>query len=392
MNQQPNALLSYPFRPFFVLAGAYAALAIAAWVASLAGLLQVLPAPPAPAWHAHEMLYGFVPAAIAGFLLTAMCNWTGARPLTGAPLAALLLLWLLGRSAMWLQPLLPPALVALVDGAFLPVVALYAAGVLWRAGNQRNLMLVLVLLALTTGNLLTHAAILWQRPMLNTIGLTLGLDIIALLMVIIAGRITPAFSANWLRMRGDEIPPPAPEWINRLAIAGPVAMAIADVSGAPPAIIGAAALVAGLGNGLRLLYWQGWRTRAEPLLWILHLAYGFIVLALLLRSALLFGLLHNPSLWYHGLGAGGIGILILGVMTRVAMGHTGRPLSLLPGGLLIYLAVIAAAALRLAVAAGWLPYLGGLLASGAAWVAAYGLFAVLYTPILSQPRPDGRPG
>ncbi|WP_116368770.1 NnrS family protein [Parahaliea mediterranea] len=387
-----SALFAFPFRPFFLLCAAYGALSVGLWVAAVTGLGNPLPALPSPQWHAHEMLYGFVPAAIAGFLLTAMCNWTGARPLAGPGLVALVLLWLAGRLAMCLQGALPYALVAALDGAFLPLLALYAGTVLWRSRNQRNYGLVAVLLALAVGNGLMHAAVVARQPALAATGLALGLDLIALLMVVVAGRITPAFSANWLRGRGGSTPAPAPAWVAYAAIGSLAAMALADLLRAPAAITGTLALLAGLANALRLLYWAGWRTVREPLLWILHLAYGFIALALLLRAALQFGLLHNPSLWHHSLGAGAIGILILGVMTRVSMGHTGRPLRLLPGGLLIFMSVILAALLRLAVAAGWLPYQGGLWASALAWIGAYVLFVLLYGPVLWAPRPDGKPG
>lgn len=387
-----SALLATPFRPFFILCAAYGAVAIAVWVAAITGLGNPLPALPDPRWHAHEMLYGFVPAAIAGFLLTAMCNWTGARPLAGPGLLALVLLWLAGRGVMWQQAALPAGLVAVVDGAFLPVLALYVGGVLWRARNRRNYGLVLVLLALATGNGLMHAAGLMQRPALAASGITLGLDLVALLMVVVAGRITPAFSANWLRARGGQVPGPAPAWCNSASIGSLAAMAVADLASAPAPLTGALALLAGLANTLRLLYWAGWRTAREPLLWILHLAYGFIALALLLRAGLLFGLLHNPSLWHHCLGVGAMGILIMGVMTRVSVGHTGRPLGLRPGGILIYLGMLGAALLRLAVAAGWLPYRGGLQAAGLAWILACLLFVVLYSTLLWAPRPDGKPG
>lgn len=388
----PHPLLAFGFRPFFLLAAVYAALSVAIW----AGALLDLPFSPLPAlgssWHAHEMLYGFVPAAIAGFLLTAITNWTGAPPLAGRGLAALAGLWLAGRAAMWFWGLAPAWLVILVDGAFLPVLAVYITRVLLRAGNRRNLGLVAVLATLACGNFLMHAGVLTGNASLTLAGRDLGLDLITVLMAVIAGRITPAFTANWLRAQGRDITTGAWPWLAPLAIGSIAVLAVAHLVALPGAVTGALALLAAVTNGLRLASWAGWRARREPLLWILHLGYGCIVLALLGRSFYLLGWVVSPSLWYHALGVGAMGILVLGVMTRVTVGHTGRPLRLLPGGLWIYLAVIIATAARLGLAAGVIPYAIGVAISATAWSAGFLLFVIIYSPLLTSPRPDGRPG
>src|SRR5690606_14087469 len=213
MTTHPTpVLLTYAFRPFFLLAAAYAQLAVLAWLAFLfAGLPLPLGWSPLQ-WHSHEMLYGFVTAAIAGFLLTAICNWTGASPLSGGRLLGLILLWLAGRIAFWLAGWLPAWLVATVDLLFLPVLTLYVLKVLLAHGNRRNLILVAALSALTLGNVLMHAGFTSGRMDLLKLGQSLGLDVITLLMVVIAGRITPAFSANWLRAQGGN-----PEWVTQSA-------------------------------------------------------------------------------------------------------------------------------------------------------------------------------
>ena len=387
-----NALLAHPFRPFFLLTGVYGVLIVLAWMGFLFGGLP-LPLGWSPLhWHSHEMVYGLVPAAIAGFLLTAMTNWTGAPPLNNKGLLALVLLWVAGRLVFWFAGWLPALLVSVVDLAFLPVLALYAGTILVRYKNRRNLVLIAVLTALAVGNLFMHLGFGLGKTQLLKLGQHLGMNIVVLIMVVIAGRITPAFTANWLRMNGGN-----PEWVKRtawvnyLAMGSVALLAVLDLW-APASLIGAVALVAGLSNGLRLLQWSGWRAAREPLLWILHLGYLWIVVGLLLRSAAAFNLGVADTLWQHALGIGAMGTLILGVMTRVSMGHTGRPLGLRPFGIVIYMAITLAVILRLLVAAQMMHYSIGVNLSALSWILAFALFVVLYWPILSAPRADGRPG
>lgn len=386
-------LLAHPFRIFFVLAALYALLTVTAW----AGFLFYgwpLPLGWSPLqWHSHEMLYGFVAAALAGFLLTAMTNWTNAAPLTGGPLLALVGLWLAGRLAFWFAGWLPGGLVAAVDLAFFPVLAIYVTRVLLRYNNKRNLILVAVLALLTLANLLMHWGLLQRATGPLMLGQNLAIDVVTLMMVVIAGRITPAFSANWLRLHGGR-----PEKVIRsartdaAAIGSVALLLLATLFSAPDRVVGGLALVAGAANGLRLWQWSGWRTHREPLLWILHLAYTWIVVALLLRGIFLLADIGSTSLWRHTLALGGMGTLILGVMSRVAVGHTGRPLQLAPWGRLMYGAIVAATLLRLAAANYWIDYQLGVSLAALGWVMAFGLFLILYFPILSRPRADGRAG
>lgn len=390
-GKQPPALLSFPFRPFFLLCGAYAALVVLAWVGFLFGNWP-LPLGWSPLqWHSHEMIYGFVAAAIAGFLLTAMCNWTGARPLQGSGLLALAGLWLAGRLVFWFAGWLPGWLVAAVDLAFLPVLATYVASVLLRHGNKRNLMLVGVLALLTLGNILFHTGLLTGNGASLRLGQTLALDVITLMMVIIAGRITPLFTVNWLRNNGvDPERVVRSEAATRASIVGVLAVLVLTLLPVPSWLLGGAALFAGLANGLRLFLWRGWLAAREPLLWILHLAYLWIVVALILRGLAEFTTAITPSVWQHALGVGAMGTLILGVMTRVVMGHTGRPLELVPYAIISYWALIAATIVRLAAASGLIDYRLGVTLAALGWILAFGLFVVLYFPILSRPRADGR--
>lgn len=385
-------LLAFAFRPFFLLTALYAAGLVAAWVAFLFGGLP-LPLGVNPIqWHAHELLFGMVSAAIAGFLLTAMCNWTGASPLKGGGLLALILLWTAGRAAMWLSGWLPLWLVAAIDLAFLPAMAAYVARVLLRHGNYRNLVLVALLSLLTGANLLMHLG--FSRPWLGggRLGEVLALDLIATLMVVIGGRITPAFTANWLRMQGkDPTQVRRSEALDRAAFWSMVAILPVDLAMPFPVLTSLMALFAALVNGWRLHAWRGWKASGEPLIWILHFAMAWIVVALLLK-AMTPWLALSPSVWMHAMGAGAGGTLILGVMTRVAVGHTGRPMRLPRLAIWIYIAVITAGAVR--VIAAFVPQLAypALTVSAVAWVVAFLLFVLIYWPILSRPRADGRPG
>lgn len=387
------ALLAYPFRPFFLATAAYAAVLVMGWIGYVAlGFGLPLDIPPLY-WHAHEMLLGIVPAAIAGFLLTAMCNWTGAAPLRGAPLLGLLALWLAGRVVMWVPAWLPHWVVAAVDLAFLPVLAGYVIRVLYRSGNRRNYPIAGVLVALTAANVLMHVGIVQLSAAWFDLGQILGLDLIAVLVAIIAGRITPAFTANWLRMHGGD-----PNrvrrwpWVDRFAIATLVLLLVADLVLPNTVWPKWVALAAAVANGIRLIGWNGHAAAREPLLWILHLGYLWLVVALATKGLDLW-LQWPRSAWIHALGTGCMATLILGVMTRVGLGHTGRPLRLPAGASTIYWLITAAAILRIGLAGGVLGGHGTVLALvGVFWILAFGLFFAYYLPILAQPRADGRPG
>jgi uncharacterized protein involved in response to NO len=390
-------LLAYGFRTFFLFAGVYGALAMLAWAGFLfAGLPQPGGISPVQ-WHSHELLYGLVPAAIAGFLLTAISNWTGAPPIQGPGLLGLLLLWLAGRVAMWSGGLLPPLVIAVVDLAFLPALAGYVLVVLLRHGNHRNLIIAAVLLVLAFGNLCMHLGMAGHGQGWARAGELLGLNLITLLMVVIGGRIIPAFTANWLRAR-SQIPsvrlyPALERFVVPLtALMIPLDLLAVAYPGATAVLLAAAAaLAAAVLHGFRLVAWGGWHTAREPLLWILHLGYAWIVAALLLKALAVLPSIPTTA-WIHAMGAGAVGTLIVGVMTRVSAGHTGRPLRLVPYAVTLYVAITASALARLLVAFGVLGQQPGLLLAALAWSIAFGGFAALYWPVLSRPRVDNRPG
>jgi len=378
-------LFAYPFRVFFLSTALLAVLIIPAWLLVLLGGFAPQLVLPALLWHQHEMIFGFLEAAIAGFLLTAVCVWTSTDRLHGAPLAALWAVWLAGRLAMLFGGALPAALVHGVDLAFLPLVVLDAGRRIVAAKQHRQLVIVGVLGALWLLDVGFHAT---QRPAFSRAAM---LAVVAL-MLVVGGRITPAFSSNWLRgTGGDAAAVRIVPWLETVAIGATVALLPLVSFEAPPALTAPIAAVAAAASAARLYLWRGWLVRREPLLWILHVALAWIPVALVLLAAAAVGAVA-PTALLHAAGAGAAGALVLGVMSRVALGHTGRPLHLPPGMTLAFAAVLGAGALRVATALAWMPQTSGLLASGVLWVLAYGTFVTRYAPMLAAPRPDGRSG
>jgi uncharacterized protein involved in response to NO len=390
--QAVHLTLAYPFRPFFLLTGIYGVVTIITWISVLFGGVS-LPLGWSPVhWHSHEMLFGLIPAAIAGFLLTAICNWTGAAPLNARGLFVLIALWVAGRVAMCTANWWPVGIVAAIDLLFLPLMAVYITRVLLRHGNKRNLPIAGILLLLSLANLMMHIGFISSSPLWLMQGELMALGLITLMMIVIGGRIIPLFTTNWLRNHNHPagtVKSFAP--LDRAALITTLFVIPTDFVTGSPWLSGVVALLAGILNGLRLLGWGGWRTGREPLLWILHLGYAWIVVALLLKSAAAFNL-TAPTAWQHALGVGAMGTLILGVMTRVALGHTGRSLSLPRFGIVIYIAITVAGLARVLVALQVLDYRVGLLFAAIGWSLAFGVFTLIYWPILTQPRVDGRPG
>ena len=385
-----KSLLAYPFRLFFLLTGVYGLLVVLAWMLYLFGGLP-LPLGWSPLhWHSHEMLFGLTAAAIAGFILTAVCNWTGAAPLAGGRLLLLGAAWLAGRIGFWLAGVLPLWLVMILDMLFLPALGVILMRILLTYNNKRNLLLGGMILALSLANLSMHIGFMNGSSNWLKQGEMLALNLIILIMLVIGGRIIPLFSANWLRHRNAGVQPGVNPLLDKAGLISAALLIPADLFGVAW-LTGVVALLAALINGLRLFNWKGWHCWREPLLWILHIGYGWLVLALLLKGLAGFGLV-TPSAALHALGAGAMGTLMLGVMTRVALGHTGRPLVLPDFGWLIYVGICLAALCRVLAALGWMDYRLGLLLAAAGWCFAFALFVVLYWPILSRPRVDGRPG
>jgi uncharacterized protein involved in response to NO len=388
-----TALFGRGFRPFFLALGVYATCVVPAWLAIWRGALGA-PAWLAPSlWHAHEMLFGVVGAAIAGFLLTAAPVWAGRPAPCGAPLAALLALWAAGRLAMLAAGVLPAALVAALDGAFLPALAAVLARLLWRTGQRHNLGVVALVALLALANLAVHAQALGLADGAAPRALRLAVDGIVALIVVIGGRITPAFTTNALRRRGVDAAAVSPPWLDRGAVAAVLLFLAADALAPRSAASGAAAALAAVAVAARMAGWQTRRALGDPLLWSLHAGMAWVALGLALVAAGDLGRAVPPGAGLHALAAGAMGSMILAVITRVSLGHTGRALVLPRGAVACYALVHAGAAARvlstLAPPAAQMPLLelGGLL-----WAAAFGLFALLYAGILWRPRADGLEG
>lgn len=385
--------LAAGFRPFFLLAGAYGAASVLLWIAMLTGAGAPPAALPPMLWHAHEMLYGVIAAALAGFLLTAMANWTGTAPLAGVGLATLVGLWLAGRIAVWLPPSVPYVAVAIVDVAFLPVLAGYAARVLLAAGNRRNLVLVAVIGGFAAGNLLVHLDAWGLAPGWGRIGLVLGVDAIALMLAIIGGRIVPAFTSNALAARGEPHAMPAMPWLTRLGPASVALLLVADLAAPGTPLVAAAGLAAAALNAARLARWRGGRSLGDPLLWVLHLGFLWLAAGLALKGLAALSPALPESAALHAIGIGAAGTMILAVMTRATLGHTGRPLVAPRGIALAYLAVSGAAVLRIAATLPTgLPILALLHGAAGLWAFAFALFTAVAAPMLLRPRADRRPG
>jgi uncharacterized protein involved in response to NO len=383
------ALLSYGFRPFFLLAGIYAALLILLWVPRFLGLIAVPTALPPTAWHAHELLFGFLPAVIAGFLLTAVPNWTGRLPVVGWPLGGLVALWLIGRAAIFLSLMLPPLAVVAATTAMPLVLALVIGREIVAGRNWRNLKVLVILVLLIAAQVLFHVE-LW-RTGTPSASLSLAVAVAIMLIMLIGGRIIPSFTTTWLRRTGPGLLPvpfnshdTAALVISGAALAGWFALSFSDAVRLPA---GVALLVAGLANFWRQARWAPHRTFAEPLVAILHLAYAFVGIGFLLAGlgALLDDADYRTAA-IHAWTTGAVGAMTLAVMTRATRGHTGRPLTAPLSTIAIYAAVIIAAVLR--IAAALMPeYTMTLLPlTGLAWVGAFLGFAVIYGPMLAMPR------
>lgn len=378
------ALFALGFRPFYLLAAALAVLLVPLWVAVLAGAAPLAPVMPGLIWHAHEMLFGFAAAVIVGFLFTAGHNWTGLPTPSGKLLAALALLWLLGRVAMFADS---PIVSAVVDLSFLPLAGVLLGRVLIRAGSRRNYFVLVVLAVLTLANAWVHAGVQGWMAVSPLTGLHLAVAVITILETVIAGRIVPSFTANALRTV-----PWRHGYVELGAISATAAALLLWAFSAPAGVTGAVAAVAALAQGVRVWGWRPLPALRVPLLWILHLSHAWIIVALAVLAAAGAGwMAATPAV--HLLSVGATGGLIIGMITRTALGHTGRVLK--AGAietccyLLLQVALVTRILPQLGLPVSYLPWMA---VSAAAWASCFGLYLWRYAPILINPRVDGRPG
>ena len=388
-NSSPDkpafALFNLGFRPFYLIAALWAAVSVPVWVAQYAGLLAPARVLPALAWHMHEMVFGFAVAVVTGFLFTAARAWTGLPTPTGGRLAAVVCLWLFGRLLMLTGP---GPLAAMVDLAFLPTVA----WLLWlplRRARNRNVFFAGIVLALGVVNGLFHGSHLFDVAGSPLFYSRLGLAFIVMIVAIMGGRVTPAFTRNGLRsarirtVRG----------LDAAALITLAATLMAWLADVPAWLVVPAAMAAAAANALRLWFWDPWSTRRDPILWILHLSYAWIPLGMLLLGLASAGIAGSTTLAMHALSVGAVGGMIIGMITRTARGHTGRPLAVSSAEVLVYALVHLAAFVRVI-----LPliapsvYTASLVLSAVLWSVAFAIYVILYWPLLSRARADGKPG
>ncbi|MDP2903937.1 MAG: NnrS family protein [Methylovulum sp.] len=388
-----TSIFNYPlfalgFRAFFALAGFSALILILLWNAIVKGELSTANYFANTYWHAHEMLLGYSSAVIAGFLLTAVKNWTGKPTLNGDPLAGLCLLWLYGRIMPFYSGLLPDALIALVDFAFLPLLAYQTSKPILLAKNYNNLVFVAILLLLALGNGFIHAEILGLVKNSAGFGFQLVIATIILLILVIAGRVFPFFTERGISGTLIIRKP----LLDNFSIATAVLVFALQLNGVSGGVLALAAMIAALVNSARVLGWYVPRIWYVPLLWVLYVGYGWIIAGFVLTALAAYSVVL-PSLALHAFTIGGIGVLTLGMMARVSLGHTGRALrasnAIAVAFVLINLTAVSRALLPIALP-DW--YNALVYGSTLCWLAAFALFVFVYMPILTSARTDGQEG
>lgn len=388
-------LFSEGFRFFFLAGPLFAVFAMSVWLGWLGihaagGALTFEPfSVPPHQWHAHEMVFGYGGAIMAGFFLTAVPNWTGSAPARTAYILAIAMLWLAGRLAMFFSTSLSPALVMLADVIFIPLLSLNILTNLMKRPKAQNMIFVALLALMTAGNVLTHldwAGIVGDGA---TNGTRIGLLTLAALIAVLGGRVTPAFTRNALLREGPDVQLPVHRIsADRMGIGAAIALPVACAF-APDLILGALAAVAGLANAIRLSGWRGQDVLDKPILWSLHLGFLLLVAGYLLLAARWLGAPVGEAAALHLLAIGAVGVMTLAVMSRAALGHTGRPLVVARPIALAY-PLVALAALVRALGPALAPnhYYAVMFTAGGLWIAAFLLFAAVYAPILASPRYD----
>jgi uncharacterized protein involved in response to NO len=372
------ALFSYGFRPFFLSAAVWAAFGVVLWLPQYFGMFALPTRFGALDWHIHEMLFGYVAASIAGFLLTAVPNWTGRLPVNGAPLAALWALWIVGRFAMLLSGQIGGLTAAVIDVAFLAALAAVAAREIIAGKNWRNLRVLIVVGILVAGNVVFHAEVLLNGT--ADYGVRLSIGAIVMLISLVGGRIVPSFTNNWLvKNNPGRLPVPLSRFDMLCMGAGALAL-IAWVVTPNTWPTAGLLLVAGVLHAIRFARWAGDRTLADRLVLVLHVAYAFIPLGFVLTGLAVFLDAVPVSAGIHAWTAGAMGMMTLAVMTRATLGHTGQPLAASAATQAIYGFAFAAAVLR--IAAAFDPSMLLFELAGRAWFAAFGGVVVVFGPLL----------
>lgn len=378
------ALWQLGFRPFYLLASIFAALSIALWTAQYQGWLSNSYLP-GPVWHAHEMLYGFTMAVIAGFLFTAVRNWTDRPTPTGGWLMAIAALWIAGRILI----LTPWAWLSALANAAFPIAVAVGIGVpLIKSGNRRNYFFIALLVCIGIAALCVHLTQIlgWQMP--AWIGIRVGLDLVLLIMTVMAGRVIPMFTTNAIPGAGSRRHP----LIERAAVGTVLLLAVLDAIQAEGPWLATVLALTALVHAVRWWLWAPRKTLRTPLVWVLHAAYAWIPIHLALRAASALQQIASPFA-VHALTVGAIGGLTIGMMTRTAKGHTGRTLQAGRPDTICYVLILSAAVVRV-FAPMLLPssYGACVLISAGLWSGGFGLYAIRYWGPLTRARIDGKPG
>jgi len=384
---------SYAFRPFFLFAFVYAFVAMSAWLTWIglhavgAEVLEMSISLPPYRWHAHEMLFGYAIAAITGFFLTAVPNWTDTKPVQGLTLVALTIAWVAGRLAIWFSAYLPDLLVAGLDLLLIPMLLGLVLKALKSRWSKRNLIFVPILLALFAANLLVHLEQMGITEDTMASGHTLALNTILILIVIIGGRVIPAFTTNALRRQGEENLPQTHPTVSVAAVASMVLIALGDLMALDDSLRGGLAIFAVAANVLRVTKWQTLKTLGEPIVWIIHLGYAWLIVGLSLKAFALFSPALTEITAMHALTVGTVGSMTIGIMTRAALGHTGRQIHASPVMVAAYVMMSLAALIRI-VGPALVPefYNETMLISGLLWIALFFGLSWVFWPVLTQPR------
>jgi uncharacterized protein involved in response to NO len=387
----PWTILNYAFRPFFLLNGLFAIVVIGIWAMALHGMSFMGLPVDTTLWHGHEMIVGFAMATIAGFVLTAVATWTGRPPVQGPLLGWLVTAWLVGRLAMALSNVLPGLLVALLDLSFPVMLCALAAREVSGGGSRRNYPIAGITAALALLDLLYHLGLGPLLPGADRLAVYLLIHLVLVLITVIAGRIVPNFTANWLRARGEVRLPRIVDPVERVTIGATLVVGItANIAPLSP-LTGILAFVAATGHGIRLSRWRGLATIDEPLLFILHVAYLWLPIGYGLLGLATFGIIFPQTAALHALTMGGIGSMVLAVTTRVALAHTGRALHAARLTVIAYGIFTVAVVIRILSPLTTDGYFTMIDLAATGWILTFAIFSWVYWPILTRPRADGKP-
>ena len=392
-SRRPGAgfvLFSFGFRPFFLGAAVWAAVAVPAWLLMYRGAIDIPSRLVFSTWHSHEMVFGFAGAAMAGFLLTAVPNWTGRLPVRGGPLIALFFLWLTARVANLVSDVWGAGLAGVLDVSLFAALFIYVLREVRAGKNYRNLPVAVAVAVFAIANGMAHLEASDVIPGTGA-GLRLGISVVLMMIGLIGGRIVPSFTLNWMMRHGkDARPTPFSRYDAVTLTVTLMALLTWTVASGSPVAGGLFALAAVL-HLVRLVRWAGHRTGAEPLLLILHVGYAWLPVGYGLLAVSMLANLLPETVALHALTAGAIGTMIAAVSSRAILGHTGRPLHAGPGTVALYALIVIGATLR--ILASFFPdqYGAWVLVAGILWASGYALFALIYGPMLLRPAVSASP-